>query len=202
MQMEARPVPSLEEFLNQRIAPRFAEQVRDVEKRLAELERQLADLRAAEGTIAWEIQGSEPAVRYANFAAGQMRIEAEPAHPPVMTIVQTAEDWARFTSGLPIPFGTDPRRPLGKSRLERLKGIVGSVRFILTGLEGGDWSCLVVFGDAPKEGEPRVTITLPATTVTELQQGKIDPQAAFMQGRIKLAGDMGFAMQLGMTLFM
>jgi len=195
-------VPSVEEFLAQRVAPRFAEQVRDLEKRLAELERQLADLRAAEGTIAWRIEGPETVVRYANFAGGEMRIASEPTHPPLMTIVQTQEDWARFAGGLPVPLGADPRRPLGKSRVERIKTVSGTVRFVLTGIEGVDWSCLVVFGNASLEGEPRVTITIPAATVAELQQGKLDPQAAFMQGRIKIAGDMGFAMQLGMTLFL
>lgn len=195
-------VPDLEGFLAERIAPRFAEQVRETERRLAEIERQLADLRAAEGTIAWEVAGAPPVVRYVNISAGEMRVAAEPTHTPVMTISMTPEHWARFARGLPIPLGADPRRPLGKTRLDRIKTISGSVRFVLTDLEGGDWSCLLLFGNASRDGEPRVTITLPASTVSEMQQGKLDPQVAFMQGRIKLAGDMGFAMQLGMTLFM
>lgn len=199
---EQQALPTLEEFLAERVAPRFAEQVQGLEKRIAELQAQLSDVRAAQGTIAWCIRGDTDTMRYANFANGQMQIATAPTHPPLMTIVQTAEQWERFVRGLPAPFVSDPRRPLGKSRVERLKNILGSVRFVLTGLEGGDWSCLVAFGNTPLEGEPRVTIKVPMATLTEMQQGKLDPQAAFLQGRIQIAGDMGFAMQLGMVLFL
>ncbi len=195
--------PRLEQFLAERIAPRFAEQRTQIEQRLAEIHRQLEDLYAAEATIAWEVEGTPPAVCYANIAGGEMTIASEPAQEPILRIVQSAEDWAKFTAGLPALFTVDARRPLGKSRLERLRPLRGAMRFVLTDVPGGgEWSCWVVFGGGAKPDEARVTIQLPAETMAQIQAGKLDPQAAFMQGQVRLAGDMGFAMQVGMAVFL
>lgn len=200
---EQAPLPTLEEFLGSQVAPRFGEQVAQLERRLAEVQRQIEDLRAAQATIVWEVEGSPPQISYANISAGQMSIGREPAHEPVMRIVQSAEDWAKFASGLPALFTADPRRPLGKSRIDRIRGLQGAIRFVLSGAPGGsDWTCWVVFGGGEKPAEPRVTIQLPADALAQIQSGKLDPQAAFMQGQVRLAGDMGFAMQVGMALFL
>jgi hypothetical protein len=196
-------LPRLEEFLASRLAPRFAEQRTLIEQRLAEIHRQLEDLYAAQGTIAWEVESSPPAVCYANIAGGEMTVGPEPLEEPILRIVQSPEDWAKFTAGLPAMFTVDPRRPLGKSRIERLRSLRGAIRFVLSGVPGGgEWSCWVLFGGEPKPAEPRVTIQIPAEALAQIQSGTLDPQAAFLQGQVRLAGDMGFAMQVGMALFL
>jgi putative sterol carrier protein len=47
-------------------------------------------------------------------------------------------------------------------------------------------------GDAPAD----VTVSLTTATLGGLLDGSVDPQAAFMSGDLKVAGDMGMAMEL------
>jgi len=195
--------PPLGEFLRAQIAPRFGELVHAVEQRLAAAQRELDDLRAAAGTIAWEVDGAPPAVCYANITGGTMTVADRPLGEPLMTVAQSDADWARFSGGMAGLFGGDSRRPLGRARIERIRALKGALRFVLTGLsDGGTWSCTLYFGSGPRPAEPQTTITIPADMVAKIQAGQMDPQVAFMQGQVKLAGDMGLAMQLGMALFM
>ena len=69
---DAPPVPTLESFLRAEVAPRFQELVGAAEHKIATAQKELEDLRAAKGTIAWEIEGPSPSVRYVNIADGAM----------------------------------------------------------------------------------------------------------------------------------
>src|SRR5215470_3667405 len=175
-------VPSLQDYLQTSVAPRFAELVRGAEQRQAAAQRELDDLRAASGTMAWEISGAAPARCYVNIAAGVMTVATEPSAEPFMTVSQSADDWVRFTSSMAGLFGGDPRRPLGRSRIERVRAIKGAVRFVLSGLpDGSAWTCTLYFGNAPRPAEPQTTVTMAAELVSQIQAGKLDPQVAFMQ---------------------
>gem|GEM_PF-2545394 len=197
------PVPQLEDYLRAQVVPRFGDLVRTAEQRAAAAQRELDDLRAAAGTMAWEVAGAAPLVRYINIADGVMAVAEQPAAAPFMTVSQSDADWARFTAGMGGLLGGDPGRPLGRARIERMRALKGAVRFVLTGLpEASTWTCTLYFGPEPRPAEPQTTITIGADVVAKIQARQLEPQVAFMQGQLKIMGDAGFAMQLGMALFM
>jgi hypothetical protein len=196
-------IPSLDGYLRGEVAPRFRELVRAAEQKLAAAQKELDDLRAANGTIAWEIAGPTPAVWYVNIRDGEMGVAEQAAEEPFMVLTQTADDWARFTGAMAGLFGADNRRAFGRSRIERVRALKGAVRFVLTGLpDGSSWSGVLAFGPPPRPAEPQTTVTVPAEVVKQVQSGQLNPQVAFMQGHLKLSGDPSLAMQLGMALFL
>ncbi|MDR7503150.1 MAG: SCP2 sterol-binding domain-containing protein [Armatimonadota bacterium] len=85
-------------------------------------------------------------------------------------------------------------------RPERAQGVRAVVQYHITGEGGGsyyaeiaDGSCTIHQGSAPS---PTTTITISAPDWLDLVAGKLQGQLAFMQGRLKVTGDMGLAMRL------
>ena len=78
------------------------------------------------------------------------------------------------------------------------------VVFDLSGEEGGQWTATIADGQLNiTEGvsaSSQVTFKMQAADFVALVNGTMNPIAAFMQGRIKVEGDMGVAMKL-QTLF-
>jgi putative sterol carrier protein len=73
-------------------------------------------------------------------------------------------------------------------------------QFNLSGEGGGDWAvvianrtCNVIEGKANK---PDVTIAMTADDYVKMASGELNPVVAFMQGKIKLQGDMSLAMRI------
>jgi len=194
------PIPTVSDFLQTQAGPRFAALVGDLERRLAQVQKELEDLRAAEGTFCWQVEGAPPA--FFNFAGGRASVEEAAAREPVMTVRMSAADWELLVSGQVAGGFLDGggRSGFGKSRLDRLTPLRGTVRFSLTGLAGGgDWSVDIGLNGPPEE--PKATISMPAEVAAEIQAGKLNPQMAFMQGKVKMQGDAGLVMQFGMAMF-
>ena len=77
-------------------------------------------------------------------------------------------------------------------------------QFNISGPGGGAW---IVDCTAPggriSEGaapSPRCTVSASDTNFLDIVNGKLNPQMAFMSGKIKIQGDMGLAMKLQQIL--
>ena len=83
--------------------------------------------------------------------------------------------------------------------------INSSYQFDLTGDEEGAWVVDLTNADGEyvKAGtieEPSVTIAMDSTDFVDLVEGRLNGQMAFMQGKLKLKGDMSLALKLQQIL--
>lgn len=86
----------------------------------------------------------------------------------------------------------------------KAQGVNGVIQFDLSGENGGKWAikitdgaCQVIQGGVDA---PNTTLLMSDTDFVSMFNGKLNAMAAFMQGKIKLQGDMGMAMKL-QTIF-
>jgi putative sterol carrier protein len=88
------------------------------------------------------------------------------------------------------------------SRVDKTKiaGINAVILFDLSGEEGGKWTATLADGEVKvEEGEtasPSMTLSMDAQDLVAMSNGELNAVAAFMQGRIKISGDMSLAMRL------
>jgi hypothetical protein len=183
-------------FLRDQVAPRVARRIEDLRAEIDRLHRELADRMTAEATVALVLEGPDGGSWYLNLHDGRMAVDAEAAQPPLVSVHQTRADWealAAAAGGAP-PMGTD----LTASRIERLREIRGTLEFRLT---TGDTERRVEVRLGPDGSGTRCTLSLKADDALRLQSGELRPEVAFMQGLVKLQGDLTLAMQLGAVLF-
>ncbi|HWE68761.1 MAG TPA: SCP2 sterol-binding domain-containing protein [Acidimicrobiales bacterium] len=96
----------------------------------------------------------------------------------------------------------DQTRGLAAGQPER-PGLSARMQFVVTGGPDGDVRYFWVLEDGQLRqsglGEvdgPDVTLTTARTDALEMARGTLDPNVAFMQGKMKVAGSMGIMMRL------
>ena len=96
----------------------------------------------------------------------------------------------------------DEARELAKDQPER-PGASTSIQYVVTGGPDGDIKYYWVLENGKllesqlgEIADPEITMTSTYEDSVKIQQGELDPNAAFMQGRMKVAGNMGKLMSL------
>ena len=82
----------------------------------------------------------------------------------------------------------------------KIEGVDAVILFNLTGDGGGKWTATIADGEVTvEEGEttsPTMTLSMAGQDLVALSNGELNPVSAFMQGRIKVSGDMSLALRL------
>ena len=84
---------------------------------------------------------------------------------------------------------------------EKAQGVDAVIHFKFTGAEAGEWNATIADGKvAVAQGIPSkqatMTLTADSTDYVKIFTGELDGMQAFMQGKIKLGGDLNLAMKL------
>jgi hypothetical protein len=178
----------------------------EAQARLGESGREVLDgMRAVHATIAVLVRGEGGGRFFLNVEAGRMSAGEAPAFAPFLTVVQERAAFDRLASeagdsalallgGLS---GLAGEMKLTRKRIESLAQLSGAVRFSVSG--DGGFDLITHFGDGPLPAEPQASIAVDDGAYRELRSGALDPAAAFMNGKIKVEGDMQLAMQLALA---
>lgn len=83
---------------------------------------------------------------------------------------------------------------------DKAPGLEAVIQFKFTGDEPGDWYAEIKDGKVDvQQGEhesPKMTLTADSSDYVKVFTGELDGMQAFMQGKLKLAGDLNLAMKL------
>jgi putative sterol carrier protein len=84
---------------------------------------------------------------------------------------------------------------------EKAQGINATIHFKFTGAEAGEWNAKIADGKvAVAKGEPSenasMTLTADSSDYVKIFTGELDGMSAFMQGKLKLGGDLNLAMKM------
>lgn len=189
-------------FLREHVAPRAAQRIGELRSEIARLEREVDERVGATATMQLVLEGAGGGTWYLNLGGGELRVADTPEAAPLLRIIQSREDWeALARAGLATRVGGPAgAADLTRTRIARIRGLDGSLEFRLLA-DDGERRVRIHFGSG-EPGEPRCTISMRADDARRLQAGELAPQAAFMQGLLKLQGDPTFAMQVGAALFL
>ncbi len=84
---------------------------------------------------------------------------------------------------------------------EKAAGVDSVIHFKFTGAEPGEWNAVIKDGKAEvargiPHFKPNMTLSADSSDFVKIFTGEMDGMQAFMQGKIKLQGDLNLAMKM------
>jgi len=192
-------------FYTERIPAQFNRALAAQEAAGEDGARVLADMKAVNATLCAEVTCDDGGPFYLNIVNGTMRAGDSADHPPFLSLRQDRSAFERLAAeagdsamamlgGLS---GLAGEMKLTQSRIRNLQAVDGCLSFEVTGDEG--FRLLTHFGGEPFPDEPACSITVAPEAYAALRSGALDPQSAFLNGTIQVAGEMQLAMQLALA---
>jgi len=203
--MKPGPPPDPRRYYTETIPLQFNGAL-DAQERLGEGGRDVYQaMRAVDATICVEVRGEGGGRFFLNVREGRMSAGDAPAQAPFLTVVQDRpafEKLAREAGDSALALlgglsGLAGEMRLTRKRIESLGQLQGAVRFSVGG--DGGFDLITHFGPGPVPERPTASIAVDEDAYRELRSGQLDPGAAFMNGKIKVEGDLQLAMQLALA---
>jgi len=84
---------------------------------------------------------------------------------------------------------------------EKAQGVNATIHFKFTGEDAGEWNAKIAdgkcdVGQGAPVGDSTMTLTSDSSDYVKLFTGELDGMQAFMQGKLKLGGDLNLAMKM------
>ncbi|MBW2290663.1 MAG: SCP2 sterol-binding domain-containing protein [Deltaproteobacteria bacterium] len=129
------------------------------------------------------------------------------------TLIQSVDDWRGtlwegrggvvaerglrlLRSGRLAALAGGPAHTADSALFERLVGLGGVLRAVITDGQAGDWAIALQFGPGEVPAEPTTTVRVAHDDIHAMSKGDLAPIQAFLAGRVSIAGDLLLAMQL------
>ena len=143
-------------------------------------------------TIQYNVDGTMYVARPVD---GNIQFEEGTADDPVATVIISQAAWEESKQGL-VPGASDMLSPakMTESRLEKVRNTQGKLNLELTKADGSVVESTTIFNNVET---PEVTLIMQAEDFAKVLSGELNSQMAFMTGKLKFKGDMGFLMKLG-----
>jgi hypothetical protein len=198
--------PDPKTFFGERFPAQMNRALAEQEQAAAAAQRTLDGMRAVAATIRFVVTGSGGGTFFVNLADGRSTAGDAATHPPFLTLAidgshyeplwrEAGDNVLGFLGGIS---GMGAPIKLTQLRVKQIAEVGGTLLFELTG-EGG-FRLLARLGDGDPVEPADTTIRVDTEAFRELRAGKLEPQDAFMAGKIQVEGDMQRAMQLALAV--
>ncbi len=197
-------IPDPEVFYRERIPAQWNRRL-DEQEQLGQEGREVFDsMKTVNATIRVDILDSESSY-FLNISDGCMMAGEEAAHPPFLTLRQDRVAYERIA----VEAGDSAMAMLGglsglagelrltQRRVDNMTDVQSLLKLVIQGDNG--FELLTHFGTGPIPNEPAASITVDEQAYRELRSGALNPEEAFMDGRIAIEGDLQVAMQLALA---